>query len=541
MRARDILLSPRSLVRPDALAIVLSLAVLGVVCWSFADYGISYDETLQDQYGQYVLQWFVTLTRDRSAVTYDDLFYYGGLFDLVAAALQRISPFGHYETRHLLNGLVGVFGLLGCWRLARYVGGPGKAGPVVGLLSIVLLLTMPSWYGMMYINPKDIPFAAGMTWSLYYLVRVADRLPEPPIRLVLRLGLATGLALAARVGGILAFGYLGVVLAAHVLTSASVPWQGRLDLAIRLFARVFLPTVAIAWLVMLAAWPYAQVDPLGNPLLSIAHFAGYRPGIEALFFGRLLDDQYQPLLYLPVYLLIKVPEAHVLLLAAAAVMSVVAVRQLRAFAVRERWFPVAVAIVVPLLYICIGRPELYDAERHFLFLLPPIAVAAALALRALFVRAGVSGRAALVVGVVLSCALAVHEMIDLHPYQYAYFNQFVGGIRGARGRFETEYWDTAITEAARLLRLQLAAEASGAPARVIVSGVPEMAEEPLEGSASVTDESTTGADFLIVATSRYGKDDVPGRTVGVVERDGVVFAVIKDLRDVARLSTEPHS
>lgn len=524
---------------PDALAILIALGVLGAVFWTFPDYGISFDETVQDQYGQYVLQWFATLTQDRRATSYEDLFYYGGLFDLVAAALQRVLPFGHYETRHLLNALTGVVGLLGCWRLGRYVGGQGTAGALVGLTSLLLLLTMPSWYGMMYINPKDVPFAAGMTWSLYYLVRVADRLPEPPTRLVLLLALSTGLALSVRVGGVLAFGYLAVVLASHLLIR-SEPWTVRARLAIRMFIRIFLPTVAIAWLVMLMAWPYAQIHPLKGALDSIAHFAGYRPGIEALFFGRLVDDLYQPVLYLPVYLLIKVPEAHALLLLAAALMAGIAIRAKVARAVQERWFPVAVAILVPLLYVGVGRPELYDAERHFLFLLPPIAVAAALALRALFARANLAGRVALIAGVVVSVALAGRQMVDLHPYQYAYFNQFVGGIRGARGQFEIEYWDTSITEAARLLRAQLTAEGGGPLARVEVSGVKAMAERELAGAAAVSDDNQAGADFFI-ETTRHGKDDLPGRTVGVIERDGVVFAVIKDLRDVARLSTEPHS
>ena len=32
-------------------------------------------------------------------------------FDMSAAALNRVSPIGVYETRHFLNGLVGILGL----------------------------------------------------------------------------------------------------------------------------------------------------------------------------------------------------------------------------------------------------------------------------------------------------------------------------------------------------------------------------------------------------------------------------------------------
>jgi hypothetical protein len=35
----------------------------------------------------------------------------------------------------------------------------------------------------------------------------------------------------------------------------------------------------------------------------------------------------------------------------------------------------------------------------------------------------------------------------MHPYEYIYYNEFVGGVRGADGRFETDYWCTAFREA----------------------------------------------------------------------------------------------
>ena len=31
----------------------------------------------------------------------------------------------------------------------------------------------------MFNNPKDIPFAVGMVWALYYLVRLVPELPRP--------------------------------------------------------------------------------------------------------------------------------------------------------------------------------------------------------------------------------------------------------------------------------------------------------------------------------------------------------------------------
>ena len=37
----------------------------------------------------------------------------------------------------------------------------------------------------------------------------------------------------------------------------------------------------------------------------------------------------------------------------------------------------------------------------------------------------------------------------LHPYEYVYYNQFMGGVDAAVDRFELEYWATSYREAAR--------------------------------------------------------------------------------------------
>jgi len=43
--------------------------------------------------------------------------------------------------------------------------------------------------------------------------------------------------------------------------------------------------------------------------------------------------------------------------------------------------------------------------------------------------------------------LTIVEMIKLHPYQYIYYNELVGGLKGAYGQYETDYWGKAYKEA----------------------------------------------------------------------------------------------
>ena len=160
----------------DRLSLALMLVAAVLVVLTFRGYGVTWDEDVQNWYGNLVLNYYLSLLGEMRTPNwlllykYGDLYNYGAVFDMTAAALNRFSPLGVYETRHLLNGFVGILGLAGCWKLGRALGGPRA-----GFLAALFLLLTPNYYGQMFNNPKDIPFAVGFVWSIYYLVRI---LPE---------------------------------------------------------------------------------------------------------------------------------------------------------------------------------------------------------------------------------------------------------------------------------------------------------------------------------------------------------------------------
>jgi hypothetical protein len=94
---------------------------------------------------------------------------------------------------------------------------------------------------------------------------------------------------------------------------------------------------------------------------------------------------------------------------------------------------------------------MYDGFRHFLFIAPPLFVLAGIALDAAFDwLKNTWVQAALVLALLL---LGIIPSVRLHPYQYTYYNQFVGGTGEAAQRFETDYWLTCYKEAVEQLGL----------------------------------------------------------------------------------------
>src|SRR5437588_605604 len=101
-----------------------------------------------------------------------------------------------------IGAVVGLIGLAVTWRLGRRVG-----GPLAGLAALLLLALCPTFYGHMFMNPKDAPFAVTMAILMLGLVRLAEEYPRPSPRTVLIVGLGAGLSIGSRILGGLALIY----------------------------------------------------------------------------------------------------------------------------------------------------------------------------------------------------------------------------------------------------------------------------------------------------------------------------------------------
>ncbi len=119
-------------------------------------------------------------------------------------------------------------------------------------------------------------------------------------------------------------------------------------------------------------------------------------------------------------------------------------------------FLLGFTIVFPVAYAIAIKAVLFDGMRHFIFVLPPIAVAAALTMdRALTWLSEAPYRQAIYAALGLYGIAHVTTMVLLHPDQYVYYNAFVGGVDGAQRKFKIDYWANSYAEAVRGLETYL--------------------------------------------------------------------------------------
>ncbi len=521
----------------------LFLAALWVVASTFRDYGITWDEHYHEAYGRYVLAYYRSGFRDLEALTYHNLWLYGGAFDGVVALFKTISPAGNYESAHLMNALVGLLGVAAVYRI-----GLAFDGPRGGFWAALLLLTTPSWYGHMFNNPKDIPFAVGIAWSLYYMIRAAPHFPRVPAAITVKLGLALGLTLGIRIAGVFALIYLGAALTLW----ACLRWRDAGFAAAwreswRAILGFLVPSLLVAWSVMLAAWPWAQQDPLRHPFQALTTFSNNPWNLDTLFEGRLVNSLHLPPDYLPVYFLVRMPELIVVLLCVALVLAGAALvrrRGLPEWTAFAPYFVLGFAAVFPFVFFVVFRPVTYDGIRHFLFVLPPLAAISGLALTRIFSALAARplwARGAFAAIVVIYLGWHGSFMRELHPHQYVYYNQFIGGVDGAEDRYELDYWGNSYHEAVDRLVEYIKDEEERTEVsrqyRVIVCSSGTSAAYYFPKNLVLSGDERQ-ADFYI-SNTRLGCDKIfDGDTIITVERDDAILSLVKDRRRLRAMAPE---
>ena len=515
----------------DDLAMLVLAAVAVIAGLTFRDYGLGWDDYTHAEYADLLLRMFGSGFKDTAALSFANLYMYGGGFDMVAALLHKVIPLELFETRRLLGAVVGVIGLAVTWRLGRRIG-----GPLAGLASLLLLALCPIFYGHMFMNPKDAPFAVAMIILMLGLVRLAEEYPQPSPRTILIVGLGAGLSLGCRVLGGLALVY--AVLGFMPLFLEELRTEGLRE-SVRRFAHVvyvLLPGLVLGYLIMGLIWPWSIMEP-GNPFEALTYFSHFfeKPWKE-MFDGAIVSVPDMPWSYLPTLFALQLPEVMLVLMAGAVIGTFAMLPRHKVPARRKTiLLMLTLAATLPLVIAMVKRPALYNGIRHFVFVIPPMAGLGGVAFAWTMERLRANHRTWQPVVLAAFCfglAVSLAEMIRLHPYQYTHFNHIAGTVRGADNRFMLDYWGLALKQASDELREQLVERQEVPPTnrkwKVAVCGPQRPAQVALGPDFTIGWDSNA-ADFAMTLGEFYCK----GLTAPVmveIKRDDVVFARVYDIR-----------
>ena len=525
---------------------VLMLSLLGIVLHTFGDYGMSWDEYYRNVEGGKKLAYYQDAFAGHWKPYDNNEDLYPGFYDLLHQGLNLLQPCGPGElglvfTDHLLTAIFGLLTILAAYKVGRQLGGERT-----GFLAALFLALFPHFYGHMFINPKDIPFACMYLWSVYYTLKLIASPLTPGF--VARLAIVYGLTLGVRLGGIFFFGFMGIAFALRLFLKRH---EGQLIKKGLSYLGLCILIAIGAFLVLLPWWPFAHPNPLGTLIHGLGRVANYPWNGPVFFNGKTYAAIDLPWFYLPEMLLVTTPlfilgaSLAGILIAARNLWKKLPVERFRYFtADRLCVFFVAFSLFFPIAAVILKHATLYDGIRHFLFVLGPWAALAALAagklwdgLQEEFRKKPTLSlkllRFALPASAVIFVLNMALEYRVMHPYQYVYFNSLVGTETRAWNSFDTEYWGTCHREAVELLSQHLARAKDHKVYKVTSPMAPWLVEDFLPSNMVYTVDWRE-ADFFI-SFLRYNADMWSDGAVMedcVVYRHGAILAIVRDRRKI---------
>ena len=248
--------------------------------------------------------------------------------------------------------------------------------------------------------------------------------------------------------------WAGIALGLTTSTRVLGPAAGGLILLIWILQekpkKIFFPAIgyiAITIITVYFTWPYLWKAPVFRFIESFQVMMKFPWNNTLLFDGKYYSASSLPWYYLVKLICIQLTIPAIVLFCIGTVLALFSLYKYRLekgiYLLPLLWF------YVPLAAWVLYRPITYDNFRQFLFIIPPIFVLSALGFS--FILEHVKNKTT---GYLIGLILLLPGFLSgiyLHPYQYVYYNEFVGGTSNIYERYEADYWGTSTCEAAKYL------------------------------------------------------------------------------------------
>ena len=483
--------------RPHYPLICFLFFYFGFILLTYRDYGVAWDEYDVYSRGGALFHFLLGKGWDPSYFLVNDGKADGWvLYDYWYPLLLFIlNPAFSLEHFHWLNLCFASLVFISSYELLYSY----YRNPFLALQGPLFLFLMPRFLGHLPFTPRDTAFAVTYFCALSALYFLSAKTGWAKIVV---LGLLFGMAQASRMVGLSLYVIWILFYLYEWQQDKAVWWHKPASRKKHFrFAVDFILTLAVSLLFMVATWPYLA-HGFFSRFLEILGAASRFPWTgQFLFNGQMVSATDLPWTYLPIWLLVSTP-LFILFFLAAIPFVVKKLPQNRPLV----FF--ALALGINLLLVFLLKPVVYLGMRHFLYLLPLLAILAAMSASEFLLNVGkdttyppprrqdakeswivkhkAKHNVSMVLGfwinvfqniksflaswrlggkrfglttfwgiallVLANMVVVAGHMARLHPYEYVYFNEFTGGLPGAYGKYEIEDRGTSAKEAVEWLK-----------------------------------------------------------------------------------------
>lgn len=381
----------------------IAYAILGLL--AIADFGVPLDELTQRYIG---IENNRFIAGDMDTAHIEQHRNFGPLFESVAYLFEQLmygaSLGAKLIMRHFLlflTFLLAIHLLYVCMRKMNIAMGPTS-------VACALFALHPGIFAHAHYNSKDTYFMSLLVFVLFFFLLFHEK---KQLKMLLAGCLLLGLSCSIR--------FNALFLLAGILCY--------LVLILKNF-RYTVFAVAFFILGLYIFYPYLWLHPIDGPI-EIFRYVSRNPWpVTSLAANTLIHPGQVPGWYLPLWLLVGIPVALLILCIAGLTLYFRQIKNLH-----PAWHVLAILFLLPLAYCCIAGPVLYDGWRHMQFLILPMVFFAGLAMDKISNRS---------FSPYAGAALALYSAavcFYYHPFGYMYFNELRNPLFGPNS-FTQDYW-----------------------------------------------------------------------------------------------------
>ena len=493
--------------------IALLILYLTIGVFTAKDFGESIDELEIFNYANYSIRAYQYILHPQELNLFPTVInYYGPAYFMIADASSKMiklldSSLSVITARHFVYFFTFLTSILILYFLSRRWMSKWAA-----FGAALLFASQPLIWGHSFMNPKDIPFMVFFLASIYFGIQMLDASPNSKWRWLIPAGIILGLTISIRVIGPLA----GLL----VLIYAAIKFPRRILSTLPYY---FL----IAGITTYLTWPYLWQSPIANFLKSLTIMSRF-PDIPSnvFFMGKLYSPNELPQMYFPILLGLQLTEPAVILILIGFAFSLwlfIKGINREPILLFTGWF------LVPALWIILWRSPLYNNARQLLFLWPPLFILGGMGIDRLMVIVRLPWfRIALLMIMVLP---GMYACIQLHPYEYVYYNSLIRGVKGASRKFELDYWETSFSESTKYLN-----DNAERGSMIVVIGTAQLVEDYARPDLTIVPRgkmtNSEHPPYYILSPTRGNRDLSNCHGSGMVftvTRDGGILSYIKKI------------
>ncbi len=424
---------------------VASVLLLVIMILLSRDAGISCDEILHYEHSESVYNYYASNGKDLSALDTPSthLKYYGQSYDNIVTFLAKwLKIEDIYGFRHIMSSVAGWAIILLTALFAVWL-----SGYRAGIIVMFLFAVSPVFMGHAQNNLKDIPFALGYVASIFFMLKIVFDEARMRFSDILFLTVSMAFALSIRAGGLLLICYLFLFFFIKAIPDIIKNKKDSVNKNVKLLIIIILVSGA-AYFLGILLWPFALQDPIRNVYDSYRVMAHFPATFRQIFEGKIMWSDFMPWYYLPKSMAITIP---VVVLTGFIVFFVFTKKIFRTGKALIYGL-VLFTIIFPVIFVMIEKSNLYSSWRQFLFVYPSIVMIAAAGFNYVFnLTKRWYYRLSLALIILILAIPPVKFMTENRPYSYMYYNKLAGGLQGAYGNYETDYYYIGQTEASEWL------------------------------------------------------------------------------------------